>query len=661
MGISVNGPSGIDTQYIIDSLVSLEQNKVTKVQNQKKAYQLKIDGFSKFKTLLTDLQSRSNNLAKTSSFDIFKTTSSNEKLVSVTAGAGSVNANYDLKVFQLASNEKMISGNNLVADQDVSLSSLGINVGTFSIDDTEITIEANDTLQDLRQKINAATDTNGTRLDVSASVLKIADDNFRLVLTSKKSGSEGIKYEDVSGSTLQDLGIITAATGDNKGTTKQALTSTTEMQTLWETTLIEGESVEFTAKDRSGREFSANIIKHSGDTAADLANSINEAFNGMVDASFDGGGNLVVTDRMGGNSQLAISAMTVHAGSGDTAVTFGTSYGDTGRGVLSVGRDSFFSVENIFMSNSSNTATGFVNGVTFNFHGVSTEENVSVSLERDGEGIRKKFQEMVDAYNALLRFSKSSTKVADPTAENASSGALAGDSTVRSVVSQMNFFFHQQFDELNSTYTSFNMVGLKTDTANGELTVDTAMFDKALTDKFDEVVNLFVTIGTSDNSAIVLGTSTKDTKAGNYVFEEVDADHFRARLESGSTWYTSEARTGEIVSWQDGPLKGLSVTAPTGTIGAGSATFTMSKGLSSIIDEAITSLADPRDGLVAMRTESYTRSMSRSDDKITQLEDRIEKYRLRLVKQFSAMEQALSQLQSQSANMLSQLGQTTSN
>ncbi|HEX2956943.1 MAG TPA: flagellar cap protein FliD N-terminal domain-containing protein [Chitinispirillaceae bacterium] len=58
MGISVNGPSGIDSQYIIDSLVALEKNKVTSVQNQKKAYQVKIDAYSKFKTLVTDLKNK---------------------------------------------------------------------------------------------------------------------------------------------------------------------------------------------------------------------------------------------------------------------------------------------------------------------------------------------------------------------------------------------------------------------------------------------------------------------------------------------------------------------------------------------------------------------------------------------------------------------------
>ncbi len=57
-----------------------------------------------------------------------------------------------------------------------------------------------------------------------------------------------------------------------------------------------------------------------------------------------------------------------------------------------------------------------------------------------------------------------------------------------------------------------------------------------------------------------------------------------------------------------------------------------------------------------MRQESWRKSIKYSDERITNLEDRIEKYRLRLVKQFSNMEQAMSLLQSQSSNMLSSLG-----
>ena len=101
MGITVNGPSGIDTQYIIDSLVELERQKVTKVQSEKKAYQVKIDAYSKFKSLLSDLRSKANALSKVSSFDLFTAKSSNEKAVTIEGGTGSVDSQYDVRVFNL--------------------------------------------------------------------------------------------------------------------------------------------------------------------------------------------------------------------------------------------------------------------------------------------------------------------------------------------------------------------------------------------------------------------------------------------------------------------------------------------------------------------------------------------------------------------------------
>lgn len=658
MGISVNGPSGIDTQYIIDSLIDLEKNKVRAVEARKEADQVKIDAYSKLKTLLTDMASRVTSLGKTSDFDIFKTNSSNENMVTITGGAGSVDARYDVGVFQLASNEKMITADGLITDQTATLSSLGIGAGDISIDGVEITVGADDTLQDLRQKINSATDATGNRLGVTASVLKIADNNFRLVLSAKDSGSEGIAYSDVSGTTLQDLGIIVDAAGE-KGSVTQVVTSDTNVQSAWNA-LADGKSMQFTGIDHAGKEVSATIVKRPGSTDADFLSEVEKTFHGMVDASFDGGsGALVLTDKVAGSSQLAVSSMILE--DNPTPVTFSTAYGDEGGGVLSVGKDSFFSVENIFMSNSSNSATGFVEGVSFEFHGIS-DELTSVSLDRDTDGIQEKFQDMLDAYNALVRFSKTNTKVGDPTDDDSSSGALAGDMTVRSVVSRINAVLHQEFDELGGTYSNFIMAGLKTDTQSGELQVDGDMFKKAITDHFDDVVNLFTSIGVSDNSNVVMGRNTSDTKAGRYVVEEVDDQTFRAREESGSTWYTSVARQGEIISFEDGPLNGLSLTAPVGSIGIGNtASFIFSKGLASVLEDSLSKLTDDREGLVTMRQESWKLSIRANEDKIIDLNARVEAYRVRLVKQFSDMEQALSKMQSQSSYMSSALSSFNSN
>jgi len=641
MGISINGPSGIDTQYIIDALVEFERQKVTRVENEKKAYQVKIDAYSKFKSLLSDLRSKANALSKVSSFDLFTTKSSNEKAVTIEGGAGGFDAQYDVRVFQLATSEKMISAEGKITSQTESLSSMGIGVGEISIGGISITIDEDDTILDLRSKINSATDEKGNKIGVSASVLKMSETDYRLVISSKESGSSGTEYRDISGSTLQDLGIIIDADG-NKGNTNQQLRSVSDIRSEFEALAV-GESITIDGFDHDGKAISATIVKKNGDTADDLLKEINNAYHGMIDASFDETGNLLITDRVAGTSRLALNNLSI--GTSTHALTVSV-IGDEGAGVLSIGKDAFFSVENLFMSSSKNSASGFVTGVTFQLHSV-TEEAVKVELTRDTDGIKKKFQELIDAYNAVLRFSKENTKHANPDDEKSTNGPLAGDSTTSSIVSQIKSFFKQQFNMFEGTYTNFTLIGLKTDTATGEYKIDDEMFKKALDNGFDEVVRLFTTTGVSNSPGISLGRSTKDTQSGVYTLEEIDGQHFRIQLQGSSEWYISDARNGEIITFSDGPAKGLSLTAPAGTIGEGSATFTFSKGLAAILEENIQKLTDGAEGTVALRQESWRRSMKYADERILKLEDRIEKYRLRLVQQFSAMEQAISQMNMQ--------------
>jgi flagellar capping protein FliD len=194
------------------------------------------------------------------------------------------------------------------------------------------------------------------------------------------------------------------------------------------------------------------------------------------------------------------------------------------------------------------------------------------------------------------------------------------------------------------------MIGLKTNVSSGEFELDDEQFQKAMDKGFDEVVRLFTTTGSSNNTAITMGRNTKDTKSGNYNLEEVDATHYRIQLQGSSTWFQSDARTGDIVTFSDGLAKGLSLTAPAGS---GSATFSFSKGLAAVLDQTITSLNDADEGLIFLKQESWKRGIKNSDQRVEKMQERVEKYRTRLVKQFSAMEQAISAMQSQGSQMTS--------
>lgn len=655
MGISINGPSGIDTAYIIDSLVDLESLKVNREESRKDAYQVKIDAYSQFKSLVLDIGKRVAEIQNESDFNIFITSSSDENAVTLSAGTGGVAGEYDIEAAQIAKSEKMVSADGLITDQGAALSTFGITPGKFSINGVEITIDATDTIQDLRSAINSATDGDGNKLDVTATVIKLSDTNFRLVLTAHDTGSAGAAYQDLDGGTvLQALGIIVDAAGD-KGNVNQVVQSDGDIASAF-AGLGVGDTVTYGGTDSAGNVVANTFVVAATSTIDDLIEQVKSTFHGMVDVTVDGGtGQLTIADRTDGASRLALNSFDI----GGVPQAFSTTQvGVAGEGVLSVGKDAFFSVDGLQIQSSSNSAEGYIAGVTLELH-KETEagEAVTLKLERDVDGIVGKIQGMFDAYNAIVRFVKENTKYNKPDEDgNVSGGALAGDMTTRTILGQIRAVFQKQLSLSTTTpYTNLTMVGLETDTQTGEFKLDTDELKEALDDSFDDVISLFVTKGYSDNSSIVMGRFSADTGDGVYMLNEKDADHYEIQrvLPAVGGWEESEARNGEVITFQNGPAAGLMLTAPSGS---GGATFTFTKGLAGHLDDLVSKLTDSYEGTFAMRKESWNSSIRRIDDRIVRLEDSIEKFRLRLVAQFSAMEQTMSRLQAQTSSMMSQLG-----
>ncbi len=650
MGISINGPSGIDTAWIIESLVDIEYQKVQRVQDQKDAYQVKIEAYSKLMTFVKDIGTKASGLQNLEDFNLFTNSTSNEDIVTFSAGTGGVAATYDIQVFQTAQREKLVSSDKLITSQSEKLSDLGITPGKFSINGVEIIVGVNDTIQDLRSAINSATDADGNKTGVTATVLKIADDNFRMVLTASDTGSAGALYNDLDGGTfLQDLGIINDAAGD-KGITTQNLQSVDDINSAF-AALAPGELIEYSGIDHEGNTVSNSFLVSATSTIDDLLSQIENTFHGMVDTTINGDGTLSITDKASGQSQLGISSFTM----GGTGYVFDTTeIGYQGQNILSVGKDAFFEVDGIGMSSDKNSATGFISGVTLDLHKASFDEKVTIEMDRDYDAITTKVEELLNTYNALVRYVKDST-VYGSEENGEKKGTLAGDMTARTILGQIRSVFQMNFDVSGtSTFDTLSMMGVKTDTNTSEFKIDQEIFKETLKESFDEVVNLFVTRGFSDNPAIELGNYTDETSDGVYTLTEIGNDYQIERtLPLPSAPFLSSSRMGEIISFEDGPATGLTLTAP---LGSGNGTFTFSNGLSGHLDAIVKKLTDARDGTISMRQESWGKAQERMDDRIITLEARVESFRLRLVKTFSNMEQVLNQLQSQSNNMMSQLG-----
>lgn len=121
--------------------------------------------------------------------------------LSVTCDSGADTGTYSLAIQQLATANKVASSDQTSSSTDLGLSgsfTLGIEDG----DSTTITIDEDMSLADIAQAINDESDTTG----VQATVLKVSDSSYQLILSTTETG-ETISVSDTDG-VLNDLGIV---------------------------------------------------------------------------------------------------------------------------------------------------------------------------------------------------------------------------------------------------------------------------------------------------------------------------------------------------------------------------------------------------------------------------------------------------------------------
>jgi flagellar hook-associated protein 2 len=213
--------SGIQWRDIVDQIMNIEAGRrFTPVANRQGELRSASEAWKRFQDLSTKVRDTARAMQLATAFDTFKTSltkpPSGRELVSVTAGTGAAPGSYDIEVLATAQPEKLGG-----AIATTATTALGVT-GSFALNGRAITVVATDTLNSLRDKINAASSGAGTD-GVSATVLS-ASGGMRLVLTAASTGSAGIETTDDGNGTLTALGFTDGSTNTNIGTDGAART-----------------------------------------------------------------------------------------------------------------------------------------------------------------------------------------------------------------------------------------------------------------------------------------------------------------------------------------------------------------------------------------------------------------------------------------------------
>ena len=352
--INIGGlASGLDTQELIESLMEIDSQPLTKLESEKEDNTELSSVYTTMKTMLDDLETIVSDLRTSSTFNAFSASSSDEDALTVSASSTAEAGNVSIKILSLAQAETRSSDS--FSDND---SALGLS-GEISVNGKAVTIDANDSLVDIREAINT--------LDIgaTASILKVGTSDYRLIISADEQGTEGFTLSNVGGSDILETLGFTDGTSEVREVDNGSVVSesfTTATATIGSLVGI-SESVSGTVTIR-GEELTIDL---SSDSLASIRDKINNLGISGVTAEIE-----AVDDDDSTVYRLAITGTTEYTDDNNVLETLGILTGGT------AGISSVFESSTLYESESGDLADG---STLLSQLGSSTyaEETISIS------------------------------------------------------------------------------------------------------------------------------------------------------------------------------------------------------------------------------------------------------------------------------------------
>lgn len=214
---SSDSGTGIDYSALVEAAVAQRLAPADRIDQTITANDAKIAAYTELQGLLQDmddaLEGLRNRTASTGSttnlFDertayLSSSTSSvdPDDVLSITAEDGAEIGTHTIEVQQLATRHK-IGGDTQTSNSTALGLSGSVTIGVEDGSPVSIDVVDGDSLTDIRDAINARKSTSG----VTASIVKVSDSSYQLILTANDTGKE-ITLSDSSGSVLSGLGLV---------------------------------------------------------------------------------------------------------------------------------------------------------------------------------------------------------------------------------------------------------------------------------------------------------------------------------------------------------------------------------------------------------------------------------------------------------------------
>ncbi|HET6878622.1 MAG TPA: flagellar filament capping protein FliD, partial [Pirellulales bacterium] len=343
--------SGLQTQQIINALLTYDQEPVTQLNSQITTEQNQQSAFSTLSSQLSALQTDAQQLADSSVLGARTSNSSNPSAITATASAGAPLASYLVTPVAQAQTQALLSnGFSDSTSAPVGQGTVSIKLGGFVNSATPLS-QLNGGAGVPRGKITI-TDRSGATATVDLSAAQTIDDVVNdinqtsgihvqaavsgnsLVLTDKSgSTNSNLIVQDIAnGTTAASLGIAASVAANTlTGTNLVTLSGSTQLGTLNDNNGIGTAKAvpDFNVTLKDGTVFAVQL--GSATTVQNVLDDINNNnLNGGKLTASVSGNHLVLTDNTGGSGTLTVAALNGSSAAKDLGI-LGT---EQGGGVL---------------------------------------------------------------------------------------------------------------------------------------------------------------------------------------------------------------------------------------------------------------------------------------------------------------------------------------
>jgi len=658
MGIGLSGMiSGLDTDSIVKAMVSGQQTKATKIENKITLNKWTTDAWSSLNTKIYSFYTKfASKLRLQSSYMTRTAKSSNESAVTVSAGSTAAIGTHTLQIKQLASSQyvtgaqlKDSKGNKTEYTKNTKLTDMeGMTEGTTLTikgkKEVEFTVEAGSTINDFLNAckdagLNANFDTNQQRFFISSQesgaehAFSITADGKNVLGMDEVTKRVALDYLNTEEKALYDSAVQTLANAarENRDDIVAAVAAVQKDDfDIAKASEVEKAvyDMKTLAQDSRAAKMADEMVKAEGLTGEEATLKKAELQKLMQDASLEINPDKYSAAEIEEINEARTTLQNVESNiykymnrlasedMADETVTAGLNamgLGDSRTEVAAA--DAVFVLDGAEMTESSNNFT--VNGITFNLSNTTLDkttgeyESVQITVGKDGNSTYDLVKEAITEYNKLIEemnklYNADSARGYDPLTDEQKEAMTEDD-------------IKNWEDKIKGSL-------LRRDNTLGSLL--SGMRSALASTYKDEETGKVYSLSTY---GIVTGNYTENGKLHIYGDED-DATY---------ATYTDRLKTA-LEEDPDQVMETL-----THVFGKLYETMT-EKCAKTEISSALTFYND----------KQYSSLLKDYEDDLDIMEDRIKELEDKYYKQFTAMETALSKLQSQQNSLASLLGQT---